>query len=775
MRKNKHGFLLVVIILFVFCSLNLPQPLTPMAYNSAPASGKVSKDFSADKAYEHILHLSEKIGPRPAGSPNETKAAQYLYYMLEQYGWKVREQPFSKIVGNANPLKPEHKIQVINSQNIIAELPGASPETILLGAHYDSADVSTPGAIDNASGVGVLLEIARILGQEKHQKSYQIVFFGAEENGLVGSQYFTAQSDLSAIQWMLNLDMVGTPLEIDIAGKTSAPPELVDKVVTLARQEQIPFHISRDFAVMTREGSQGGASDFSPFLDQSIPALGLGIAGRAEGYYHRPEDRIERVTLQSLDTVGKFIPKLIESVEVTGSGQKTWDSYYLPFQLGSFVVIIPTLGLRILFILTIFFTVFSVSRSFRDQEPFIQGNLKEYVLIGVGIPGAAFLASFLSGAGEALWQLLKGRVYLWQAYPGVFLMLRVILVLCALLIFLKLLRSLPQPKGGKLYWLIGVLTLTLLTIILGLYRIDLAFPFLFWLLCFNLFLYYPSIILLFIGPYFIYKTHWELLNSQQWPSFYETIHLYPVLFIVLYGLLFIPVLLGALYILEKGKRPWEQMLKRLLIPALLVGVGCVLGTGLIPNYSRANPQPITVQKVWTESEGVILRVSSTDTLPKSLLKELDSQETKVGEDKKVLELPIPSEKAPLQANVSVTDTGERLLNFKMAMKYGRDPYLVRIKLESKKPFKIQEMDDFVPIAKLPKKIALEGKERDGSYALLLERTPPHQGTIQWKIAAEGIVKCSIEVVFADQTPRYSINLPHISPDYKEVYQDVFEF
>ncbi|HHY28647.1 MAG TPA: Zn-dependent exopeptidase M28 [Desulfitobacterium dehalogenans] len=775
MRKRKHGFLLLVIILFVFCSLNLPRPLTPLAHYSTPASGKMSTEFSADKAYEHILHLSEKIGPRPAGSQNETKAAQYLYYMLEQYGWKVREQPFSKIVSNSNPLKPEHKIQVINSQNIIAELPGALPETILLGAHYDSADISAPGAIDNASGVGVLLEIARILGQEKHQKSYQIVFFGAEENGLVGSQYFTAQSDLSAVQWMLNLDMVGTPLEIDIAGKTSAPPELVDKVVTIARQEQIPFHISRDFVVMTREGSQGGASDFSPFLDQGIPALGLGIAGRAEGYYHRPEDRIEQVTLQSLDTVGKFIPKLIDSVEVTGSGQKTWDSYYLPFQLGSFVLIIPTLGLRILFILIIFFTLFSISRSFRDNEPFIQGDLKEYVLIGVGIPVVAFLVSSLSGTGEWLWQFIKERVYLWQAYPGVFLTLRVIMVLCALLIFLRLLRSFPQPKGGKLYWLVGVLILTLLTIILGLYRIDLAFPFLFWLFCFNLFLYYPSIVLLFTGPYFIYKTHWELLNSQQWSGFYETIHHYPIVFIVLYGLLFIPVLLGALYILEKGKRPWDQMLKRLFIPALVLGVGIVLGTGLIPNYNKTNPQPISVQKVWTESEEVVLRISSTDTLSKNLITELDSKETKVGEDKKTLELPIPSEKPPLQANVSVTDTGGRLLNFKMAMKYGRDPYLVRIKLESKRPFKIREMDDFIPIAKLPKKIALEGKEHNGSYTLLLERTPPHQGVTQWKIAAEGIVKCSIEVVFADQSPRYSIKLPHISSEYKEVYQDVFEF
>ena len=109
------------------------------------------------------------------------------------------------------------------------------------------------------------------------------------------------------------------------------------------------------------------------------------------------------------------------------------------------------------------------------------------------------------------------------------------------------------------------------------------------------------------------------------------------------------------------------------------------------------------------------------------------------------------------------------------MKYGRDPYLVKVKLESQQPFILREMDDFVPMSKLPRKITLEGKERNGVYSLILERTPPHQGTIQWKIAAEGIIKCSVEVVFPDQSPQYNINIPQVSPDYKEVYQDVFEF
>ena len=277
--------------------------------------------FSADKAYEHVKYLVQKIGPRPAGSKSELKASQYISYVLNQNGWKVREQPFSKVVvRETSVLQREQQVELINSQNIIAELPGTRPDTIVVGAHYDSANLNAPGAVDNASGVGVLLELARVLSKEPHEETYQLIFFGAEEYGLVGSQFYTAQADLSAVRWMLNVDMVGTPLEIDVAGKKSAPPELIKQVAALAGESHIPFHLSRDFILMTRESSQGGASDFSSFLDQGIPALGLGIFGRPEGYFHRPEDRLDRVSLEEMQKVGDYTHRLLTNVKLEKLG-----------------------------------------------------------------------------------------------------------------------------------------------------------------------------------------------------------------------------------------------------------------------------------------------------------------------------------------------------------------------------------------------------------------------------------------------------------------------
>ena len=363
--------------------------------------------FSADKAYEHVKNLVQKIGPRPAGSKSELKAAQYIYYVLNQNGWKVREQPFSKVVvREASVLQSEQQVELINSQNIIAELPGTVPDTIVVGAHYDSANLNAPGAVDNASGVGVLLELARVLSKEPHQETYQLIFFGAEEHGLVGSQFYTAQADLSAVRWMLNVDMVGTPLEIDVAGKKSASPELIKQVTTLASESHIPFHLSRDFITMTRESSQGGVSDFSSFLDQGIPALGLGISGRPAGYFHRPEDRLDHVSLVAMQKIGDYTHLLLKTVKMENMGPSVWDDLYLPFQIGKKIIILSSLGIRIFIFLTFIFTGWVLLRFYKKSDKHRVTWKKALVILGVTLL-FSLLVMGLSGIGELLWHWIK--------------------------------------------------------------------------------------------------------------------------------------------------------------------------------------------------------------------------------------------------------------------------------------------------------------------------------------------------------------------------------
>lgn len=725
------------------------------------------KGFSADKAYEYTKYLAQKIGPRPAGSKSELKAAQYIYYVLEQNGWKVREQPFSKIVVRNSPLgEDEEKIEMITSQNIIAELPGKKPESIILGAHYDT-DMNSPGALDNGSGVGVLLELSKILSQSPHEESYQLVFFGAEEAGLVGSSYFVSQADLSAVKWMLNLDMVGTPVEIDVAGKKSAPPELVTQVTDLAKKLKIPFHLGRDSIVMTREGSEGGSSDFSSFLDHGIPALGIGIAGRPSGFYHRPEDKMENVSLESLKQTGEFALSMIKNVDLKQVGPRTWDELYIPFQIGSWIIILPSIGLRIFYLITFLFTVYIILRVFKSTAIPWKRVFWAVVLLGL----LSLIVTSLSGMGEGLWQLIKGLNVLWYAHPGIFLGVRVGIGLCLIMLLMLLALRLPVlPRQSIPYFLPGVFGLLVISMLMAMVRLDLAFPLVFWLLCFDLLFIFPNFIIAFIGPYFFYRFHWELLNSSQWLSYYETAHSHYLIFTVIYSLLLLPLLLSIVYVAVMNKRFLRNLrpkIMRLAFPLLII---LILGTGLVPPFTRAYPQIITVRQDWQGSEEHI-NIASQEPLPRKLQKDLSSPSGRS------INLPYKLGAAPLNIETVVSEKANpvRSLDLSFNFKFLREPQLVRFKIESEKPFIITQMDDFLPLAKLPKKVQLEGKYSKGSYSLIIERNSPPKNTVQMTIEPKANIKCTVEAVFADNSGPLIIQDPLLSVDYQSRVQQIIEF
>lgn len=759
MKRLKIFTIFQVMLFFLFAGQSI-------AY-AQPQEKEV--EFSAVNAYEHARYLSVKIGPRPAGSKGEQKAAQYIRYVLEQAGWKVKEQPFSKVIVQNDPLNPENRIKIINSQNIIAELPGQIPETVLLGAHYDSVDSSAPGALDNASGVGVLLELAKTLGNKSHHETYQLIFFGAEEAGLVGSEYYVSQADLSAIRWMINLDMVGTPLEIDIAGKTSAPPELVKQVVKVVNQEGVPFHLSRDFLVMTRDGTQGGNSDFSPFLDHGIPAIGLGISGRPEGFFHRPEDQIDKVSLQDIDQVGLLIINLIKSVRVSSAGPQTWDSSYLTFQPGSHAFILPTLGLRLLFIIVFFFTGYLFVRIFINKVRVNTKNIGYYLLGILSFAGLSVAAVALSGIGEILYQKIKGTEILWFAYPGLFLVLRFLIGISLILLAMLFIKKMPLPRSGNFYWVAPTGSLMLLTTFLALYRLDIAFPFLFWLLCIDLLYFWPNILLVLIAPYFIFHIHWELLNSHQWSSFYEVLHLYPLQSTLVYAGLLLPILFSGMYVAIKRPKHITLILKMIKIPAMLIVALSLMLMGFIPSYTRDYPQTVRVQKEWTGNQTAQYHIASHDFIPKDITKGFNQSPSKN------IFLPAQADKPPMSLEGVVLNKGSRSFNISLKMNYIREPYRVQIKLTSSQPFRIIQMDDFLPISKLPRKIKLEGKENKGQYELILERTPPQKPLLQWSIEGESTIQVTTEISFPDLKPNLTIEKPNLSVDYLEIYRSEFQF
>lgn len=208
----------------------------------------------------------------------------------------------------------------IIGQNVVGLLRGADPqlaeEYIVIGAHYDHIGVINgqvyPGADDNASGVSMLIEVARVLAAEpkKLPRSLLFVAYDLEEVGLVGSRYFVAQPPIALEKIKLSIvaDMIGrdvvdvdTPLVFSLGSEHA--PEL-RKLIQQARTED-----AVDVGYMGID-LIGNRSDYAPYRDRKIPFLFFSTS--EHGDYHRPTDTPSRVDYEKLAAISRMICRIVD-------------------------------------------------------------------------------------------------------------------------------------------------------------------------------------------------------------------------------------------------------------------------------------------------------------------------------------------------------------------------------------------------------------------------------------------------------------------------------
>ena len=142
-------------------------------------------DFKADSAYQFIAK-QVAFGPRVPGSEASQNTLKFLVAKLKSYGWTVTEQPFTAFRYDGKKLQ---------GTNIIAQFQPAIAKRILLSSHWDARSIADKDSVrkdepidaanDGASGVGVLLEIARNLHEAKTKPAVgvDIVLFDLEDHG----------------------------------------------------------------------------------------------------------------------------------------------------------------------------------------------------------------------------------------------------------------------------------------------------------------------------------------------------------------------------------------------------------------------------------------------------------------------------------------------------------------------------------------------------------------------------------------------------------------
>ena len=178
------------------------------------------------------------IGPRDAASPASDRAAAYVAGRLRAAGYRVTLQPFAVPAGVSWGVR----VPAGTSVDVVADPPGFDPTKphVVVGAHLDTVPQS-PGAEDDASGLMVMAEVARMTRQQPGALPVRFVAFGAEEarggNGTLyafGSRHFVAglgAPERRAVRGMVALDRVGVAAAaVPVCHVAGADTSLADAV-----------------------------------------------------------------------------------------------------------------------------------------------------------------------------------------------------------------------------------------------------------------------------------------------------------------------------------------------------------------------------------------------------------------------------------------------------------------------------------------------------------------------------------------------------------------
>lgn len=272
---------------------------------------------------------SDKLKGRFPGTKQELQAATYIIKTFSKLGLEPKGDkgylqafPFKT---SKNPHATDDQMESKGyAHNVIGFLNNDAKYTIVIGAHYDhlglglggnSLDANPEnkihnGADDNASGTAGVMELARYFSNNglKEKHNFLFICFSAEEEGLLGSKYFTNNPSiaLNDITYMINMDMVGrlndSTKKIIISGVGTSPswgPSLLKQ--------------SNNIIKYKADSTGMGPSDHSSFYLKNIPALHFYTGTHTD--YHKPSDDAHKINNEGVSLVLNFIIDIVNDLE----------------------------------------------------------------------------------------------------------------------------------------------------------------------------------------------------------------------------------------------------------------------------------------------------------------------------------------------------------------------------------------------------------------------------------------------------------------------------
>ena len=207
--------------------------------------------------------------------------------------------------------------------NVVGLLDNGAANVVVIGAHLDHLGWGDEGSLhrgeraihngadDNASGIAVMMQLARDLAEmdEARTNDYLFIAFSGEEKGLYGSNYWTKNPTvpIAELNYMINLDMVG---RLDSAGAIG-----INGVGTSPAWEEVPRVLVGDLKVKTTT-SGIGPSDHTSFFLQGVPAIHFFTGTHAD--YHKPSDDEDKINYEGMLRITRYIESLVTSLSDDG-------------------------------------------------------------------------------------------------------------------------------------------------------------------------------------------------------------------------------------------------------------------------------------------------------------------------------------------------------------------------------------------------------------------------------------------------------------------------
>ncbi|HQR80438.1 MAG TPA: M20/M25/M40 family metallo-hydrolase [Actinomycetota bacterium] len=270
---------------------------------AAPALAADHPKPMGDFAYQVVKDLNSQ--KRVQGTPGERAAAKKIRAWFKTFGYHPKVQKFSFT----------RKGTTYQSRNVTATLPGKGkkPPLVIIGAHYDS-QVNGYGADDNASGVAVMLEVAKRMANKRLPATVKFVAFGAEENpgGLEGSNRYVNAMNTQQIKRthvMINFDSLLVGDHMYVHAGTNKKVWARDRMLQIAQRYQLPLRTQPGGNPQYPAGiTPNGFGDYTAFNKAGIPVVAFEATNweiadkdgytQTElhgSYWHTPKDSVSGI------------------------------------------------------------------------------------------------------------------------------------------------------------------------------------------------------------------------------------------------------------------------------------------------------------------------------------------------------------------------------------------------------------------------------------------------------------------------------------------------